>query len=65
VGFLLVEYLLEGVAETQYGRGVETLGIDRRAVDEGIVRPEDDGIGIEEEEFIHINWYFSCKITKK
>ena len=63
-GLLLVENLLQRVAEPQDGRGVDALGVDGGPADEGIVGTEDDGVCVKEEQFLHNNIYFHGKITK-
>ena len=46
-GMLFVDDLPQRVAEPQDSRGVQALGVDGRSVDKGIVRPENDGVGVE------------------
>jgi len=64
-GILFCEHLVEGVAKAHDGRCVEAFGVDTRVVDECVIRPINECIGVQEKQFVHILVYYSCKITKK
>ena len=43
---LLGEHLVQGVEESHNGAGVESLGVDARVLDEGVIRPVDERVGV-------------------
>ena len=51
-GIFFLQHFLQRVDKSQYGRCVESFGIDARIPDERIVGPVDKGIGIEQEQFV-------------
>lgn len=51
-GLLLVEEVDEGVGEAELGVRIPTLAGDAGAADQGVVGAEDEGEGVEQEEFL-------------
>ena len=51
-GIFFLEHLFERVDKAHYGRCVEALGVDTRVLDERVVSPVYQRIGVEQEEFI-------------
>ena len=54
LGLLLFNHLLQGVHKADDGTCVESLGVDARVLDKCVVRPVNEGVSIEQKEFIHM-----------
>ncbi len=50
-GILLAEHILEGIAETEYRRGIHPRRIDAGRAQQRVVRTVDECVGIEEKQF--------------
>ena len=51
-GLLVADDVEDGRGESEYGAGVGPLAVDPRVADEGVVGPENQGEGIDEEELL-------------
>ena len=58
LGLFLLDDFLKRVDEADDGGGVQALRVDARALDKGVVRPVDEGVGVEQKEFIHDDFIF-------
>ena len=48
-GLLLAQHLFEGVDKAQYGRRVEAFRVDAGRLDKSVIRPVDEGVGVQKE----------------
>jgi hypothetical protein len=52
---LIVEEINQGIGKSKLGIGVFALGSDARIANQGVISPENEGKGVQEEEFLFLH----------